>query len=330
MSRRSEFVSRYLSILAKEAGEISVYDSLILNYVEQPINKAGFRSIAFSPELKMSQKKVLILGDSFAFGDESDPIYNSFADILLARGYLVYNTGITGTNPAQYYANALAHVSRLEPDIVVANFYPGNDIMKEFVSVNSTTPPDHFTNAGYFQSHYDGKYHSPSEIYQVYLNQIEIPSENNFFNWICAQTSTTSSIWAILFKLGLVDNQIILDDEPQHVVHGEPKNDVYKPDYIEVTKFYFDEIQKICANNEIVLLNVIIPDVEAERTINGNVLVDYGLLNQIFGTGRYFFKSDFNDEDFAGSDIHFNNKGYLKYADYVDSLIQDTLRFRTR
>jgi hypothetical protein len=319
-----EFASCYLNILAKEPHEISFYDSLILEYVKQPINEEGFRSIAFSPKQKLSRKKVLILGDSFAFGDGSDPIYNSFADILLARGYLVYNTGITGTNPAQYLANAIANVSSFRPDIVVANFYPGNDIMDEFVSVDSTKPPDHFTNAGYFLSHYNGKYHSPSEIYQVYLNQTEIPSRNNRFNWICAQTSTTSRIWAILFKLGLVDNQIV-DNEPQQVVDGEPEKDVNKPDSIEVTKFYFDEIQKVCAKNEVILLNVIIPDCEAERASNGNVLLDFGLCDQIFGAGRYSFRNDFNDEDFAGSDIHFNNNGYLKYANYVDSLIQDTL-----
>jgi hypothetical protein len=121
-----------------------------------------------------------------------------------------------------------------------------------------------------------------------------------------------------------VDNQIV-DNEPQQVVDGEPEKDVNKPDSIEVTKFYFDEIQKVCAKNEVILLNVIIPDCEAERASNGNVLLDFGLCDQIFGAGRYSFRNDFNDEDFAGSDIHFNNNGYLKYANYVDSLIQDTL-----
>ena len=52
------------------------------------------------------KKKVLMLGDSFLYGHSAENFTSSFANNLLAKGYYVYNTGISGADVTQYKAIA--------------------------------------------------------------------------------------------------------------------------------------------------------------------------------------------------------------------------------
>ena len=72
-------------------------DTSIINYSKNPINKEGFHSLEFI-QYKSSKKKVLLLGDSFTWGHSTSNKTNSFANELLAKGYIVYNTGISGAD----------------------------------------------------------------------------------------------------------------------------------------------------------------------------------------------------------------------------------------
>jgi hypothetical protein len=73
-------------------------------------------------------KKILFLGDSFTWGASAEPITNCFADLISKQGYLVFNTGIPGTDPGQYAYLAKKYVPLLKPDFVIAMLYMGNDM----------------------------------------------------------------------------------------------------------------------------------------------------------------------------------------------------------
>ena len=76
-----------------------------LDYATAPVNEEGFKSIAFK-KYETEKTSILLLGDSFTWGLTAVPSFKSFADVLAARGYVVYNTGIVGNDPAYYAAIA--------------------------------------------------------------------------------------------------------------------------------------------------------------------------------------------------------------------------------
>jgi hypothetical protein len=67
--------------------------------------------------------KVMLVGDSFAWGMSANPVYNSYADFLLAKGYCVYNLGIIGTDPAQYEAVVKKYTPILQPDVINSQLF---------------------------------------------------------------------------------------------------------------------------------------------------------------------------------------------------------------
>lgn len=133
------------------------------------------------------------------------PYYNSFTDILLARGYLVYSAGIPGTDPAQYAAIAKKYVPILKPDMIIVCFYPGNDLLPFPREPLPLRPHEHMTNAGFFESAPEGKYLDAHEAYSYYRKLITIPSNSaNYGFW--SSTAITSLVWNILYTHGNVQH----------------------------------------------------------------------------------------------------------------------------
>lgn len=116
------------SLKNKTTGTCLEVDLAYIDYYTQPINSDGFRSITFK-NYNTAKTKVLLLGDSFTWGNAASNLTSSFADLLAAKGYVVFNTGISGADPAQYQAIARQYIPLLKPDIIIVNFFMGNDIM---------------------------------------------------------------------------------------------------------------------------------------------------------------------------------------------------------
>lgn len=117
--------------LLKPAPFITDPDGLLVANPALPgVNAEGYRTPGFS-EARPGQKRVLLLGDSFAWGLTAEPLTECFADRLRDAGYVVYNLGIPATGPAQYAAQAALYIPRLKPDVVCVSFYPGNDFQVE-------------------------------------------------------------------------------------------------------------------------------------------------------------------------------------------------------
>ena len=91
------------------------------------INQDGFRGNDFK-YVQTQATKIFLAGDSFTWGATAEPVTNSFASLLQAAGYYIYNAGIPGTGPAQYQQLVEKYVPLLKPDAVAVCLYAGNDL----------------------------------------------------------------------------------------------------------------------------------------------------------------------------------------------------------
>jgi len=99
------------------------------------INHIGLRQANFEDQMQYPTR-LLILGDSFAFGlgvkEES-----AFVSLMQAELNLenigVLNGGQTGYSGEQEVRFGISLVPDLKPDIIILNLYPGNDIAGDFI-----------------------------------------------------------------------------------------------------------------------------------------------------------------------------------------------------
>jgi len=155
-SDTSEFAVYVQQLSAKNNAD-AVDSAVLQQYIHNPINSMGFRSIDFK-NYHTQKTKVLLLGDSFTFGLTASPITNCFADLLLANNLCVFNTGITGADPAQYEAIAQYLIPLLKPDVVCINYDLSNDNMFYYRKPQSNRPAWHVTTAGWLDGHPFGFY----------------------------------------------------------------------------------------------------------------------------------------------------------------------------
>lgn len=311
-NEQNEFLNFAHELVEKDT--LSPVDSIILGYINHPFNKEGFRSISFKP-VTSNQKKILLLGDSFTYGLSAEPIYASFADILLARGNIVYNTGISGSDPAQYLAICNKYVEELKPDIVIINFCLNNDFMNYLRIPVADKPLEFVTNAGLYFSSPEGKFLHAAEAYEYYQQLNKIP-QTSFFNKLMSLTATTSQIWGKLNKWNFVKHEQ-MDNYSQWRF---PSNE----DLIKHTTFYIDGIFAKANSLNIPVQFVLIPDVGIQNEEGCVVLPEEFDLSQ-WEKYNYIFPIKFTSDDFAKDpDLHFNNRGALKYANILDSLILKT------
>ncbi len=286
-----------------------VFDSLYLAYLKRPLNDNGFRTIPFKP-VTTERPKIMLIGDSFTWGETATPLYNSFPDRLAARGYLVYNMGISGTDPVQYYATAKKYIPLLKPDVVIVNFYTGNDLIYRKRPLNEKF--EYVTNAGDFFSDPVGKHLSPREAYEFYKQLSFIP-ETTFFNRLCAQTVITSLLWGILYEWDMVEH---------------PLNKNYrKYPYTEnpLSEFYIQKIKRVALKHQSSWMLSIIPsccDYEKGERVKPAPTI----LKQTFQELYHHVPEHLTISDYVEDQSHFNNKGHKKYADFlqrkIDSLLQ--------
>ncbi len=100
------------------------------------ISSQGFREDKIYPYQKPKNTfRILMLGDSFTEGDEV-PADKTFSKLLeqqlnqlpLGPIYEVINAGIRGSGPLQAYLWLKTEGIKFQPDLIILNFYLGNDI----------------------------------------------------------------------------------------------------------------------------------------------------------------------------------------------------------
>ena len=307
---QSEFVHLIDSLRSSDT--TSPFSRAVIGYLKKPFNQDGFRGI----EMKVhdtTRTRVLLIGDSFVYGMSAKPYFNSYADILLAKGYEVYAAGIPGTDVAQYAAIAATYVPRLRPDVVIVNFCEQEDLLKFPRNATEGEPHEHYTNAGLFSSYPFGTYLPAAEAYTVYDSLCRIP-KGPVLNRILACTSTGSLLWGKLRESRYVHHS--------YFEHYLAVNDVKTEQKIANTLPHLKKIRNVCDEYGVRLINAIIPDKDADHNRNREMLtIDSTIAAKLFGN-EYATPIDLDrSEDFDDGDYHFNNSGSLKFANFIDSLV---------
>lgn len=110
--------------------------------IEYDINPQGFRNnFDFDNQIE-GKKKVMLLGDSFAFGFYSAEEFTISSKLheKLGSGYQIYNISSPGWGLDQMYLAYLKYVEAISPDIVVI-LYIDDDIMRMMEAFRTSTGP---------------------------------------------------------------------------------------------------------------------------------------------------------------------------------------------
>jgi lysophospholipase L1-like esterase len=305
----SPSLQKYREALNTPIDSTDEWGEALKHFLSHPFNAEGFRSIEFKKH-KTKRKRIFIIGDSFVYGMSANPFYNSFYDVLLSQGYMVYAAGIPGTDPAQYAAIAQKYVPLLEPDQVIVCFFPGNDLMPFKREPEQDEPHEYITNAGFYQSNINGRHFNARDAYGHYLASISIPTSKNWVNNIMSQTAIGSILWGFLFSKNI------------------PITEAYSPmvEQIANTKIYTDKISEVCTTEIVPLAIVALPNTTAENANHQKFLMqDTTTLHSLFGNNFYYPFFFELSEHFPKNDYHFNNAGHQLFAEYLKGII-DTLK----
>jgi hypothetical protein len=293
------------------------------DYLAQAINEEGFRSISFQTNYDSLDKiKVLLIGDSFVWGLSAEPIFNCYSDLLLSKDYLVFNTGIPGTDPAQYAAIAEKYIPILKPDIIIVNFYVANDFMFFKREPEISRPLEYATTAGFIASSPAGDFLELDELTAYYKSLLEIPNQEEIWiNAFCAKTRIGSSLlWPYFVNVEWSSHEVLTN-------HNKRLN-MPLLEKAEISKLYIDKITRLAAAYQVPLSFVVIPEVPFvlfDKTIFKNKGKNKEALDLVFGENGYDFPEIFCKKDNAQSG-HFNNQGSVKFANYLDELIKKKLQ----
>lgn len=295
----------YAALLKKQ--QLDDVDSAVIDYCKCPINTDGFKSIAFK-SYNTKRKKILLIGDSFTWGHNAEPITNCFADYLLSQGYIVYNTGISGSDPAQYKAIAEKYIPMLQPDVVIVNFFMGNDIFYFERQPKPLIPIFYSTNSTNLIACPRGVYFDNMDSCYAYSYRgLTIP-QIDIFSRLCAKTATGTAIWMVANRLGLYNLNHACD---KNIHDQEEKLREEKPASNRQIAFIDTLSQKYNAQ----FLLLAIPDLR-----NGKL---YRAKDEkyLFENMKYY-DPPVSEQDYVSGNGHYSNIGQLKHGQFIEQLIQ--------
>lgn len=296
----NEFTRRVTSILNSKNWDYT--DSLIIQTLRNPINSDGYFSIPFSKKAN-GKPKVLLLGDSFTWGHSTSHKTASFSNTLLARDFVVLNTGISGSDVAQYKRIAETYMKRLQPDIVVLNFFMGNDVSYLERPIIPGVPLMYHTNAGNINSFQDNTQHTNmQDAYANVLIHLTIP-QTTALNRVLSKTVIGTLVWKQLEKLGTVER----------ASYSSLKRPEIPSCNAEITS-----IKNLCASFNIPIILSVIPELKNDS------LLDASSVDFLFEAMEYS-EPEMTTKMYNADDGHFNDEGHLVYADYLEKLMKQTL-----
>jgi hypothetical protein len=288
-------------------------DSAISYYLRHPVNEYGFRSIPFR-QYQGAKKKVLLLGDSFTWGYAASNVFASFSDNLLAKGYAVYNTGITATDPVQYHQIANKYIPLLLPDVVVMNIYLGNDVQYYSRVPRPYVPQVYSTNAGMLQTNFNGiTVADPDSVFNIINDYIHIPVENSWFARMCSYTAIGSLLWRVGVYLGKV---VPTSNRYRNMWEEAGNMRIAKPDINQKVRM----VQQLCDDHGARLLVCVIPSMNQAYSLTGPERFQ-GFLDSI----PYHLSPVKRGGYRLNYDGHFNDEGHEEYSTFLYDLIEDTI-----
>lgn len=277
-------------------------DSSILHYSKNPINNDGFYSIPFDTSCQRD-RKVLLVGDSFTWGHSTSNKTLSFSNVLLGRGYHVFNTGISGADLPQYLQVIKTYVPVLKPEVIVVNVFMGNDIM-DFERSPMPYMPVHFsTNAGNLLSFQgDTQLLDMHQAYDNIMSNMVVRGYGPCAHW-ASKSVLGALMWSVGARFGLVKQKF----------YQYPKSPV-----VPASRKSLLAIQSFCDSVKVPLVISVIP------TIDGGKLAGAEMKEAAF-QGVEYQQPSMDISLYRTGDGHFNDQGHLFYADYLQDLLEEKL-----
>ncbi len=279
------------------------FKAAIDTWIEYPINAEGFRSLAFE-QYRTNRKSILLIGDSFTYGYTSCPLYKSFADQLLAEGYIVYNGGIPSAGTVNYYQIAEEYIPKLQPDYVFVMYNLGNDLTIFLPDDEEQYKPLHATNLGWLSTYINDRHHNDPEIWKSnFLKACNLKVKHRIFN--------RSAL------LRTINNRIL-----NNHFCAPCQEEVPKDKAIQITNTFLRKINELGSLYGSRCAVFIIPD-EQSLAIGG---LDEEK-QAVFEGVDYVLPNKFKFEDFrfsekkTASDSHFNNEGHMKMKEIIHQWI---------
>jgi lysophospholipase L1-like esterase len=292
-----------------DTAQLDEVERAILYYTKHPLNTDGFRGIEFK-QYVTAKKKILLLGDSFTWGHSTQNKTNSFADLLVAKGYVVYNTGISGADPAQYLAVAKKYVPLLKPDYVVVNFFMGNDIQYYKREVKPYMPIHYSCNASNLIACPNGIYFANQhQAYDFVKAHYHIP-QRSWFDKACSLTATGTLLWKVMAKFNFHVSTI-----PVQYENYWKETERYKSD-LPVCNNELQELERLCKASNAGFILIAMPELRGGRFINPDKVP------HLFDSLPFSLPATITINDYDAGNGHYNEEGQRKHAEYIDGLIR--------
>ena len=300
-SVQNRFWQRQAELRNMPSADHSLQDSIFLSYTEHPFNTEGFFSIPFSV-VDTARPKVLLLGDSFTWGHSAQNKTSSFANELLARGYNIFNTGVSGADASQYLEILKKYGPLIQPDMVVCNFYLGNDVQYFERIPKQEVPLAFHTNAGVIYSQHHGvQFTTAKAAYENIMSNMAIP-QTTVVNRVMSKTVVSTYAWLFCAKLGIIK-------------HGFFKGKLYPEE--PLTSRQIMGMSTICDSLGAKFILSVIPSVEDGRLKQVEQMVG------LFGSVPYH-QPEMTVDMYDQTDGHFNAAGHLHYANHLEKLILES------
>lgn len=264
------------------------------------INEEGFISGPFVPD--SSKTSLLLLGDSFTWGSQAEPLDSSFASLLAQKpGWQVYNTGIPGADPLQYHAIAQQYIPVLKPDHVVVCFYTANDVMLNDRILQPHRPAYFVTNVGWLPTSFDGHDFKTAEESYAYYRKKYHPQ--NWMSKALACTATGTLLLSLPYRF------------QEREQFQQRKQSTWSYHYLEL-------IRQLCEQHDASFTVVVIPDMSIDLP-NGYADAPMPYLLEEYPTLFKGLQEEMLPLVAAPADYvpppngHFNNSGHHKAAQQI-------------
>jgi len=288
------------------------------------INRQGYRSpLDFDSHTvdsvhQQGKKVVLVLGDSYTEGCCAQPLDSSFMDIVFQKesGMVLLNAGVGGTGLLEYERILHRLLDSVAPDLVMVNFYMGNDLawmentivppgiphvypIKDYMWLSSIVPPHFWEEYGsvYFQDH--------REAYDFYIDRFTLFGNGAGWAGRLVRSSVVLSRTLLLLK---------------NASREKPWRQSNKPlynDRVRYTRTILARMSSYCTERSIPIFFALIPSAEGPWD-ESEVKKSFSLIFQGFpfsapDVGQF----SQNDYDGGSSSNHYNNSGHRKHARFL-------------
>jgi hypothetical protein len=255
------------------------------------INQDGFRGNDFK-YVQTPATKIFLAGDSFTWGATAEPVTNSFACLLQAAGYYIYNAGIPGTGPAQYQKLVEKYVPVLKPDIVAVCLYVGNDL-KPYPDPLQPGKNLHFiTNFGFLNGYDErGNFFRDAEDVVSYVKKRFCGYCTNPWDYFLYKTVAGKAIFNVL-------------SGPDRLTRDSRRAWVREA---------LEHMRDVCRENQCAFMVFIIPARASGKT--EKLLKKYG---HVFEGFDVYIPEALAEQNYhRPPNNHFNNSGHGKFADFM-------------